>query len=70
MVVDDTLDLALTLKVADGHTRERAVDLETVNEDAGRDHLERRHLLHHTLVEDLVKVDVVLRLQQSASFVS
>ena len=69
MVVDDTLDLALTLKVADGHTRERAVDLETVNEDAGRDHLERRHLRQHTLVEDLVKVDVVLCLQQSASLV-
>ena len=35
MVVDDTLDLTLALKVADGNAGKRAVDLQTVNEHTG-----------------------------------
>ena len=39
VVVDHRLDLALTLKVADRQASQRAVDLQTVDEHTGRDHL-------------------------------
>ena len=62
VVVDHRLDLALTLKVADRQTSQRAVDLQTVDEHTGRDHLERGHFLDHTLVQHLVEVHGVLGL--------
>ena len=62
MVVDDTLDLTLALKVADGNAGKRAVDLQTVNEHTGGDHLEGGNLLEDTLIERLVKGNGILGL--------
>lgn len=62
MVVDEALDLTLTLEVADGDTGERAVDLHTVNERRLRDHLEGGHLLEDAVVGGLVEDDHVLGL--------
>lgn len=63
MVVNDPLDLTLTLHVGNGNTGERAVDLQSVNESGLRDHLECRHLLQDPVVERLVEDDGILRLQ-------
>lgn len=62
VVVDQGLDLALALKVADSQASHRAVDLQAVDEHTGRDHLERGHFLDHTLVQDLVEVNGILSL--------
>ncbi len=62
VVVDDALDLAITLKVADGNTGERTTDLHTVDQGRLRDHLEGGHLLEDTVVGRLVKDEHVLGL--------
>ena len=63
VVVNETLDLALALEVADGNTGERAVDLHTVNQGRLRNHLEGGHLLEDTVVGGAVKDNHVLGLQ-------
>lgn len=62
VVVDDALDLALALQVADGDTGERAVDLHTVNQRRLRDHLEGGHLLEDAVVGGAVEDNHVLGL--------
>ena len=62
VVVDDPLDLAVTLEVPDGDTGERAVDLQSVNKGRLGDHLKGGHLLENPVVGRSVKVDHVLGL--------
>ena len=61
-VVDNPLDLALLLQVSDSNPRQRAVDLEPLNEDALRDEAERRDFLHDAVVQGLVQRNGVLGL--------
>lgn len=60
VVVDDPLDLTVPLKVLNGDTCERTVDLHSVDEDRLRDHLVGWHLLENSVVGWLVKDDEVL----------
>jgi hypothetical protein len=50
VVVNDRLNEALPGEVADGDTRERAVDLHPVDEDRLANELVCRHLLHDLVV--------------------
>lgn len=56
------LDKLLLLEVADGNAGERAVDLETLDEDALADELEGGDFLQDTVVGVLVEDDGVLGL--------
>ena len=61
-VVHNPLDLAVPLQVSDRYPRERAVDLQPLDEDALRDEAEGRDLLHDAVVQRLVEGDGVLGL--------
>ena len=67
VVVNEALDLALALEVADGDAGERAVDLHAVNQRRLRNHLERRHLLQDAVVRRSVKNHHVLGLSSPTS---
>lgn len=56
------LDKLLPLEVADGNAGERAVDLETLDEDALADELEGGDFLQNTVVGGLVEDNGVLGL--------
>lgn len=60
MVMDDSLDLAVLLEVSNGTSRERAVDLHSVNQRRLRDHLEGGDLLEDLVVGWLVQDDGIL----------
>lgn len=59
VVVNDSLDLAFSLQVSDGHTSERSVDLHSVNKSRLRDHLESGHFLENSIISGLVQDDHV-----------
>lgn len=61
-VVDNALDRSLLLQVPDGNASQRAVDLETLDEDALGDELEGGDFLQDTVVGSLVEGDGVLGL--------
>lgn len=61
-VVDNSLDLLLSLEVADGNAGQGAVNLETFDEDALADELEGGDFLHDAVEGGLVECDGVLGL--------
>lgn len=61
-VVHDPLDLAVLLEVADRDARQRAADLQALDEDALGDEAERRDLLDDPVERGLVERDGVLGL--------
>jgi len=61
-VVHDTLDEVLPLEVADGHTSQRAVDFETLDEDRLANEAPGGSLLENTIEGRLVKNNGVLSL--------
>ena len=61
-MVDNALDEALLLEVADGDTGQRAVDFETLDEDGLGDEAEGGDLLDDTVKGGLVEDDGVLGL--------
>ena len=62
MVVHQSLDLSLSLKVLDGNSGKRTVDLHSVNQRRLRDHLEGGDLLKDSVVGRSVKNNHVLGL--------
>ena len=67
VVVDQWLNLTLTLKVTDRQTSQGTIDLQAVNQHTGRNHLEGWHLFDDTLVQDLVEVNSVLGLVRTSA---
>ena len=67
VVVNQWLNLTLTLKVTDRQTSQGTIDLQAVNQHTGRNHLEGWHLLNDTLVQDLVEVNGVLGLVRTSA---
>lgn len=61
-VGNDGLDDSLGLKVSEGTAGKRSSDLQSVNEDRDADHLVSGSLLEDSVVQWLVKDDVVLGL--------
>ena len=67
VVVNQWLNLTLTLKVTDRQTSQGTIDLQAVNQHTGRNHLEGWHLLDDTLIQDLVEVNGVLGLVRTSA---
>ena len=67
VVVNQWLNLTLTLKVTDRQTSQGTIDLQAVNQHTGRNHLEGWHLFDDTLVQDLVEVNSVLGLVRTSA---
>lgn len=61
-MLDNRLDDTLGLEVSESNSGERTSNLETVNKHGDRDELEGGGLLEDSVVEGLVKDDVVLGL--------
>ena len=61
-MVHDGLNLTVPLQVGNSDTSQRAVDLETLDEDALGDELEGGDLLHDAVEESFVEGDGVLGL--------
>ena len=58
-MVHNPFDLLLLLQVANGNTSQRAIDFETLDEDALADEFEGGNFLQDTVVDGLVEGDGV-----------